>query len=193
MSVGQKSTKKSQVKEYHTEFYNLCYQQYVHEFERTDKLHEKTGMWITSMIAIGAASYALGRVDLIDHVRTDVFVFLFYCATLLVWLSLGAGVYFVYQTLRLRSTMRIATMDQWHNWLEQVDNPDNPPSEEKEVDIKDTLIKSLIRDISTCQLSCFRENEKRTAWFKKLQYAVFFSVLFTAIQAIFSVLVSVVR
>lgn len=88
------------------------------------------------MIAIGAASYALGRIDLVDEVRADVFVTLFYCASILVWLSLSVGVCFVFQTIRLRSTMLIATMDKWHDWLELVDNKDNPPSEEKEIEIK---------------------------------------------------------
>lgn len=37
------SPKKSQLKEYHTEFYKLCYQQYVQEIERADKFHQKTG------------------------------------------------------------------------------------------------------------------------------------------------------
>ena len=182
-----------QVKGYHVEFYKLCYQQYVNEFARTDQFHQKTGLWLTAMLAIGAASYALGRTDLIEQVRTDVFIFLFYCATVLVWLSLAFGTYSVFQTLRLRSTLMIATMDQWHQWLEQVDNKDNPPDEDRMREISDTLTLDLIRNFAKCQSDCHRENVKRADWFKKLQYSVFLSALFIAIQAFSGVLTIIVK
>ena len=66
MPETQNEVPKSRIKEYHVKFHELCYQQYMNEFERTDKPHEKTGMWITAMIAIGAAAYAQGSIDLID-------------------------------------------------------------------------------------------------------------------------------
>jgi len=190
---AQNEKSKSQLKEYHVKFHELCYQQYMNEFERTNKLHQKTGIWITAMIAIGAAAYVQGNIDLIDKIRVDVFIFLYYCTTLLVWLSLIAGVFFAFQMLLPRNIKRVATMDRWHQWLNDEDNNGDLQDGQREIETGDTFVKALIRDFSDCQRNCFEENEKRTEYFKKLQYSVFLSVLFLAMQSVFSVLVLIVK
>ena len=181
------------VKDYHVKFYELCYQQYINEFERTNQMHQKIGLWLTAMLAIGAASYALAHPVLVEQIRTDTFVFVQCCTAVAVWLSLAFGAYSVFRTLRMRDTKMIATMDQWQKWLEDVDNKDNPPDDVRMREINDTLTLNLIRDFARCQSECFQENAKRAEWFKKLQNSVFCSAFFLAIQAIFGILTVVVK
>ena len=187
------SSPQGMVKDYHVKFYELCYQQYINEFERTEQYHQKIGFWLTAMLAIGAASYALGRVDFIAQVRTDAFVFVWCCAAVVVWLSLAVGAFSIFRTLLLRDTLMIATMDKWQEWLEAVDNRENPPDEDRVREINDTLTLSLIRDLAKCQSKCFQENTKRANWFKILQYSVCCSAFFIAVQAIFGILIMIVK
>ena len=181
------------VKDYHVKFYELCYQQYVNEFGRADQYHQKIGLWLTAILAIGAASYALVRSVLIEQIRTDTFVFMQCFVAVAVWLSLAFGAYSVFKTLRVRNTKMIATMDKWQKWLDDVDNKDNPPNETRMREINDALTLNLIRDFAGCQSECFLENTKRAEWFKKLQDSVFCSVFFLAIQAFFGILTVVVK
>jgi hypothetical protein len=181
------------VKDYHVKFYELCYQQYINEFERTNQFHQKIGLWLTAMLAIGAASYVLAHSVLIEQIRTDTFVFMQCFAAVAVWLPLAFGAYSVFRTLRVRDTKMIATMDKWQKWLEAVDNRDNPPDESRIQEINDTLTLNLIRDFAKCQSECFQENTKRAEWFKKLQDSVFCSAFFLAIQAFFGILTVIVK
>ena len=181
------------VKDYHIKFYELCYQQYINEFGRTDQFHQKIGLWLTAMLAIGTASYALTCTDLIEQIRTNAFVFVQCSATVVVWSSLAFGAYAIFRSLRLRDTKMIATMGKWQKWLEEVDNKDNQPDEDRMREINDTLTLSLIRDFSTCQSACFQDNTERVEWFKKLQDSVFCSAFFLAIQAISGILIMIVK
>jgi len=183
-----------ELKDYHVKFYELCYQQYIHEFERTDKFHQKMILWLTAMLAIGAASYALAQNVEVKKI-CDTLVFLQCCSVLAVWLPLGYGVYAFYRVLRVRDAKMIATMDRWVGWLDDVNKVDNgemPPDECRLKEISHTLISSLFRDFATCQSKCFQDNDKRAKWFQRLQDFVFYSALLLAIQAIFGIFISII-
>jgi hypothetical protein len=166
------------------DFFEVCYKRFVIAQEQSDSLYQRAGLLLTALAIVGAASYGIGRPELLPKifVRIDVFFFLAFSA--FTFVCLCVGVFFLILGITPRQYASLPPMREWESWRQEyrkiLAGSGNKPNED---DVSRECLSRMKTQILDAECDHAKKNEIRRKHFRRAVLCCSLGFCGLAIQA----------
>lgn len=170
------------------QIHDLFYDAYNRALDDTEGVYRRAAILLTTLPILGAVTYSLGRLDLIQKPGLRLDVVLYYLSLTGAWLCVARSVVFLVWSIKLGSYPCLAGMDQWHLWLKEnakrFTNDGQDLSEKQWTIVAADMIRARIPLLAAAQATCADNNEKRRKLLQRAMGWASYAVAFVGLAAV---------
>lgn len=176
------------------EFYNLCYDQYKLEMLETDQIYQRISFIPIVLSVLGAITFKLGRLDILNQVLTRIDVFIYYLANVASYILIGTSVIFaiLYALPRKGQYKTLASMKAWQDWRQKYQKYlDSLGDEKLDEKADEAMIREICPKLAEAQANNAPINERRRQYFYKSVLTASLCMIPVSVEAFFCLLLKI--